>query len=35
MRPSNAMSLLAFLAALVAEIVFGRPPGEEPAMPQR
>jgi len=35
MRPSTALSLLGFLAALVTEILFGRAPGEAPAMPPR
>ncbi len=35
MRPSTALSLFGFLAALVTEIVFGRAPGEVPAVPPR
>jgi hypothetical protein len=35
MRPSNILSLLGFCVALVTEIVFGRAPGEAPAVPPR
>ena len=35
MRPSHILSLLGFFVALVTEIVFGRAPGEAPAVPQR
>ncbi len=35
MRPTTALSLLGFLAALVTEILFGRAPGELPAVPPR
>ena len=35
MRPSTVLSLFGFLAALVTEILFGRPPGEAPAVPPR
>ena len=35
MRPTTVLSLLGFLAALVTEILFGRAPGEAPAVPPR
>ena len=35
MRPSTVLSLFGFLAALVTEILFGRAPGEAPAVPGR
>ncbi len=35
MRPSTVMSVLAFAAALVTEILFGRAPGEASAPPGR
>ena len=35
MRPSTALSLFGFLAALITEILFGRAPGEAPAVPPR
>ncbi len=35
MRPTTALSLFGFLAALVTEILFGRAPGEVPAVPPR
>ena len=35
MRPSHVLSVLSFVAALVTEIIFGRAPGEVPALPPR
>ena len=35
MRPSTALSLFGFLAALVTEILFGRAPGAAPVVPPR
>jgi hypothetical protein len=35
MRPSTALSLLGFAAALVTEILFGRAPGAATAPPGR
>jgi hypothetical protein len=35
MRPSHVLSVLSFAAALVTEIIFGRAPGEAPALPPR